>query len=107
MNLQVTRYSTIHVKCGIDEYPDEIALKYPSIFQKVEEEKHVVETDIEEEKHVIEETENIIEENIIEENILYDKMSYKELKVLIKEANIIIDGRKTKKKMISALKNRK
>jgi hypothetical protein len=83
MNLQVTRYSTILVKNGIHEYPDEIAIKYPSIFEKV------------------------IEKELVSECVSYDEMSYKELKLAIKEANIIIDGRKTKKKMISALVNRK
>ena len=110
MNLQVTRYTTILVKCGVADYPDEIALKHPSIFQKVEEKKEVIKEVIEEKKEV--DVEVIVEEKKevkaeVIESISYDEMSYNNLKLKIKEANIIIDGRKTKSKMIDALMNRK
>ena len=130
MNLQITRYKTMRIKIGIHEYPDEIADKFSCLLEKVVEiKKEIVEEVIEETiietlgelkdevdesivESVIEETIEEVDESIVEsvidetiEEVVenYDELSYKELKVLIKERNIIINGRKSKSKMIAAL----
>lgn len=114
MNLQITRYKTMRIKIGIHEYPDEIADKFSCLLEKVVEiKKEIVEEVIEETiietlgelKDEVDESivESVIEETIEEVVENYDELSYKELKVLIKERNIIINGRKSKSKMIAAL----
>ena len=86
MFLDITRYKAIHIKKGISEYPEDIANKFPSILKKIEEE---IKTELDEEKNEID----------------LEQMSKKELEEILNEKGIEIEGRKTKSKMIDAIKN--
>lgn len=96
MNLHISRYSTIFVKIGIGEYPDDIARKFPEIFEPI---KKISSSTI---KEV--EDDDIIKE-VKGDEIDFSILSNDELQDMINEKNIIIEGRKTKNKMIEALKN--
>ena len=112
MNLQITRYTTMYIKVGIGEYPDEIAEKFSCILEKVQKqeiiERVISETIIETIEELDEEVDESIVDITIEENIdevveNYEEMSYWNLKKLVDEKKIDIEGKKTKKKLIEAL----
>ena len=119
MNLQIERYLTIPVSIGIGLYEEKIANKFPSIFKPIKEK--VVEEGILEENKVpsdfyknfevvdktleeIKELEKKIENPEVNE-VNYARMTYQELKAMIRNRKIEIDGRKTSRKMIDALES--
>ena len=107
MNLQITRYSTMPVGAGIGIYESEIAEKFPSIFEFVEEK----EDEIPVEEVIQEKEDEIPVEEVIQEKedeipvdeINYARFTYKKLKDLVKKKNLVIEGRYTSRKMIIAL----
>ena len=120
MDLQITRYKTMHVKIGISSYDSKIADKFPSILQLVEEEvvEEIKEEEVVEEKVAVEEVieeikkEEVVEEKVaveevieevVENNVNYAEMSYKQLKEVFNNRELEIDGRITSRNMIKAL----
>ena len=73
MDLQITRYKTMHVKIGISSYDSKIADKFPSILQLVEE-KVAVEEEVVEEIKEEEVVEEIKEEEVVEEKVAVEEV---------------------------------
>lgn len=103
MNLNVTRFQTIHVFPGIHSYPDEIATKFPDIFEPAEPAESKEIEEIEEPAEIEEIKDNTIEGVKEEMTQNYSELSFQDLAQLAQVRNIEIEGRSSIKKYIEAL----